>query len=121
MSEPGPGQVLIDVKSAGVNPVNTYIRAGAYAKKPDLPYTPGFDAAKIINAVGTGVEGISIGDRVYAAGTILGSYAEKALCADSQIHRLPDNVPFGQGASIGLPCAIAYHALFRRAKKGNGW
>jgi NADPH2:quinone reductase len=49
----GPGQVVVAIKAAGVNPVDTYVRAGTYArKKPDLPYTPGFDAAGVVESVG---------------------------------------------------------------------
>ena len=54
--KPGPGQVLVAVKAAGVNPVDTYIRSGAYARKPKLPYTPGTDGAGVVEAVGEGVK-----------------------------------------------------------------
>ena len=59
---PGPRQVLIAVKAAGVNPVDTYIRAGTYAKKPALPYTPGSDAAGIVESVGSEVRRFKAGD-----------------------------------------------------------
>jgi NADPH:quinone reductase len=64
--KPGPGQVLIAIKAAGVNPVDTYIRSGVYArKKPDPPFTPGFDGAGIIESVGPGVSRFRTGERVY--------------------------------------------------------
>ena len=52
---PGPGEVLLRVRAAGVNPVETYIRKGIYARKPELPYTPGADAAGTVEAAGDGV------------------------------------------------------------------
>jgi len=113
--QPARGQVVVSVKAAGVNPVDTYIRSGQYAKRPALPYTPGMDAAGIVESVGEGVRRASVGDRVYTAGTISGAYAEQALCGVSQIHTLPDHVTFQQGAALGVPYGIAYRALFNRA------
>ena len=111
---PGPGEVLIRVKAAGVNPYDTYMRSGTYATKPDLPYTPGSDAAGTVEAAGAGVE-LKKGDRVYTAGTITGAYAELTLCQRSQVHPLPERVSFAQGAGIWVPCATAYRALFQLA------
>ena len=84
--KPDSGQVLVRVKAAGLNPVDTYIRAGAYARKPNLPYTPGMDAAGIVEAVGPNVKRFKPGDRVYMNGTITGAYAELALCEESRMH-----------------------------------
>src|SRR5712671_4084883 len=70
---PGPRQVVVAVKAAGVNPIDTYIRSGSYArKKPPLPYTPGFDAAGIVESVGTDVRQFKPGDRVYISGNVNG-------------------------------------------------
>jgi NADPH2:quinone reductase len=113
--KPGQGQVLVKVKAAGVNPVDTYIRAGAYAAKPQLPYTPGSDAAGVVDAVGAGVAGIAAGDRVYTVQTLSGAYAELALCDRSQVKPLPANISFAQGAGIAVPYGTAYRALFQRA------
>jgi NADPH2:quinone reductase len=112
---PVPGQVLVAIKAAGVNPVDTYIRSGQYAQKPVLPYTPGMDAAGIVEAVGEGMTGLSPGDRVYIAGSITGTYAEQTICSQSQVHPLPQHVSFQQGAAMGVPYGIAYRALFNRA------
>ena len=112
---PGPGQVVVSVKAVGVNPVDTYIRAGAYAVKPPLPYTPGLDAAGTVEVVGEGVEIVKVRERVYVAGTLSGAYAEQALCHTWQVHRLPDRVSFAQGAGVNVPYATAYRALFQRA------
>jgi len=113
-------EVLVSVKAAGVNPVDTYIRSGTYAVKPPLPYTPGMDAAGIVEAVGPTVRDIRPGDRVYCAGTITGAYAEKVLCLASQVHRLPEGVSFAQGAAVGVPYVTAYRALIQKAKARAG-
>ena len=111
---PGPGQVLVDVHSIGVNPVETYQRSGS---NPHLarPYTPGMDAAGTIAAVGSGVTLLKEGDRVYTSDTLTGSYAEYALCEQTSVHPLPDNISFSQGAAINIPYATAYRALVHRA------
>ncbi len=112
---PGPGQVVVSVKAVGVNPVDSYIRAGTYAAKPPLPYTPGMDAAGTVEAVGEGVESVKVRERVYIAGTLSGAYAAQALCDASQVHRLPERVSFAQGAGVYIPYATAYRALYNRA------
>jgi NADPH2:quinone reductase len=116
---PGPGQVMIRVKAAGVSPTDTYTRAGI-SRKPPLPYTPGIDAAGIVESVGEGVTGVKVGARVYVSGTISGAYAEQALCDESQVHPLPEKVSFAQGAAINVPYATAYRALFQVAKAAPG-
>ena len=79
----GRGQVRVRVHAVGVNPYDTYMRAGGYAIKPDLPYTPGADAAGVIDQVGADVTGWSTGDRVYVSGTAAGkahgAYAQLSL------------------------------------------
>jgi len=117
----GKGQVVVQVHAVGVNPVETYMRTGTYAIKPTLPYTPGADAAGIIKSLGPGVSSVKPGDRVYTAGSLTGAYAEQTLCNESQVHLLPANVTFEQGAALGTPYATAYRALFQRGggKKGE--
>ncbi len=115
LPQPRGEEALVAVKAAGTNPVDTYIRSGQYAKKPKLPYTPGMDGAGTVEAVGPGVKRFCVGDRVYIAGSVSGTYAEYALCLESTIHALPNQVSFEQGASIGVPYGIAYKALFQRA------
>ncbi|HTQ86508.1 MAG TPA: NADPH:quinone reductase, partial [Candidatus Solibacter sp.] len=108
-----PGQIVIGVKAVGVNPVDTYIRAGTYAFKPSLPYTPGMDASGVVEAVGQGVTRVKEGDRVYVAGTLTGTYAAKTVCAETQVHRLAAKISFQQGAAVNIPYATAYRALFQ--------
>jgi NADPH:quinone reductase len=118
----GAGQVVVRVRAAGVNPVDTYIRSGAYTHLPTLPYTPGFDGAGEVESVGAGVTRWVPGDRVYIAalGSGVGTYAERMACAPQQVFRLPDQVSFGQGASLGVPAATAHRALFGRAHGRRG-
>src|SRR5215831_20777517 len=113
--KPGPGEVLVHIHASGVNPVETYIRAGKYARLPELPYTPGNDGAGVVQQLGADVSELKSGDRVYTAGSISGTYAEFALCKKEQVHPLPANVSFAQGAVMGTPYATAYRGLFQRA------
>jgi len=115
----GPGQVLVEVRAAGVNPVDTYIRGGQYSYG-EVPYTPGTDAAGVVEAVGKGVTAARVGDRVYTAGALSGAYAEKTLCAYRQVHHLPEQINCCQGAALGTPYATAYRALFQRARAQRG-
>nr|MBA3243403.1 NADPH:quinone reductase [Acidobacteriota bacterium] len=115
-TQPLGGQVLVRIRAAGVNPVDTYIRSGAHAVRPALPYTPGLDAAGMVESVGAGVARVGVGERVYVAGSLTGTYAELAVCEEWQTHRLPDNISFAQGAGVSTPYATAYRALFQRAR-----
>ncbi len=113
--QPDPGQVVVNIHAAGVNPVDTYIRAGAYARKATLPYTPGVDGAGTIKSVGEGVTRFKLGDRVYLAGSVTGTYAEQSLCEQGAVFPLPAHVSFAQGAGLHIPYATAYRALFQIA------
>jgi len=116
----GLGEVVVQVRAIGVNPVETYIRAGTYPKLLDLPYTPGGNVAGIISARGPDVSQWQLGDRVYSAATISGAYGEMALCRTDQVFSLPDNISFAQGAAIGVPAATAWRALFIRGRAKAG-
>lgn len=115
----GPGQVVVRIHAVGVNPVETYIRSGIYPKPP-TPFTPGADGAGVIESVGEGVTNVKVGDRVYTAGTLTGTYAEKALCKEGQVHYLPQRASFAQGAAMFVPYGTAYRALFQRAHATPG-
>ena len=114
--KPGAGQVLVRIRAAGVNPYDTYMRAGAYAQKPTLPYTPGSDGAGVVEAVGEGVKKVKRGDRVYTTHTLSGAYAEYALTLEQQVHPLPAKISFSQGAGVWVPYGTAYHALHHSAQ-----
>ncbi len=115
----GPGEVLVSVRAVGVNPVETYIRAGNYGPRT-FPFTPGLDASGVVEAVGAEVTGVSVGARVYTAGTRTGAYAEKCVATASQVLPLPENVSFEQGAGVNIPYATAYRALLQRGQARAG-
>jgi NADPH2:quinone reductase len=118
--EPTGTQVLVRIEAIGVNPVETYLRSGTYPIKPDLPYTPGKDAAGIVEAIGKDVGHWQAGGRVYTANSITGTYAEYSLVDEADLGRLPENVSFEKGAGIWTPYATAYRALFQKAKAARG-
>ena len=89
-------QVLVRVKAFGVNPVDTYIRSGSHSVKPPLPYTPGNDAAGIVDAVGDAVTTVKPGDRVYTTKALSGSHAAMALIDAAHVHPLPDAFSFAE-------------------------
>jgi NADPH2:quinone reductase len=111
----GSGQAVVRIHAAGVNPFDTYMRAGTYAIKPPLPYVPGGEGAGVVHAVGEGVTQFKVGDRVYIGHPVTGTYAEYSLALESQLHRLPERTTFNQGAGIYVACGTAYHALFHHA------
>lgn len=116
----GPGQVVVRVHAAGVNPVETYVRSGNYARLPPLPFTPGSDAAGVVEEVGEGVRRVRPGDRVYTLRTVSGSYAEKVVCEESQVYPLPERVSFAQGAALGVPYFTAHRSLFHHGRARAG-
>jgi NADPH2:quinone reductase len=120
----GPGQVLVRLHAVGVNPYDTYMLSGHYATKPPLPYSPGADAAGVVEAVGAEVTGINAGDRVYIGGTAAyrsyGAYAQKAVCETHQVHALPGRLTFAQGAAINVPYVTAWRAVHGRAQVQPG-
>ena len=117
--QPGAGQVLVRVHAIGVNPVETYLRAGSNPNLA-LPYTPGTDAAGVIESVGAGVSQWKPGERVYTSGTLSGAYGAFALCEATRLHRLPDKFSFQQGAAIGVPYGTAWRAIHHRAQARAG-
>ena len=116
---PGPKQAVVRVKAVGVNPTDTYTRAGT-SRRPPLPYTPGIDAAGVVESVGEGFTAAGAGARVYLSGSVSGAYAEQALCEEHQVHPLPEMISFAQGAAINVPYVTAYRALFQLAKAKPG-
>lgn len=109
--EPAADEVLVRVAAAGVNPVDTYIRAGEYGRLPPLPYTPGIDAAGLR---------ADTGERVWVSGSLSGTYAELALCQPDQVQPLPDALSFAQGAALGVPYLTAVLAVAVRGALREG-
>ncbi len=120
---PGPGQVRVRLHAAGVNPFDTYMLSGSYAIKPPLPYSPGADGAGVVEAVGDGVTGVAVGDRVYTGGTAdhlaYGAYRQVILCTAAQVHPLPARVSFAEGAAVNVPGLTAHVALARATPRGG--
>ena len=112
---PGPDEVIVTLHAVGVNPVDTYIRAGFYRPDLKLPYTPGLDGAGVISAVGAEVKHRHVGQRVYVARSLTGTYAEEVRCKEFQTQPLPDGTRYDQGAALGVPYGAAFRALFQRA------
>lgn len=117
---PEANEVLIKLAFCGVNPNETYVRTGTYNfYKPELPYTPGYDGAGVIEKVGAGVTHVKVGDRVFVAALLAkrntGTYAQKVVCDADSVHKLPDFISFEEGASFGIPAMAAYRALSHRA------
>ncbi len=121
---PGPGEVLIEIRAAGVNPADTYTRNGTYAILPGLPYIPGGDGGGVISAIGPDVTEHKVGDRVFV-GTALsfdltGCYAEKVKRKASEVLALPTSVTFAQAVVFGVSYPTAHYALFERGRAQPG-
>lgn len=108
---PGPGQVLVDIATAGVNFHETYERSGLYARK--RPYVPGKEAAGTIAALGEGVMGLTVGDRVCGV-DFAGPYAERALIAADRTLPIPDGLSMEEAAAVVLH-GLTAHFLTRAA------
>jgi len=114
-----PGQVVIDVRAAGVNFPDILITKGQYQFKPALPFSPGGECAGVVRAVGGGVTSVKPGDRV-AATMLYGAYAEQVLVPEPGVVKLPDSVSFEVGAATLLTYLTTYHALVDRAALEKG-
>ncbi|MEB3314165.1 MAG: NADPH:quinone reductase [Cyanobacteriota bacterium] len=113
-------EVLVEIRAAGVNPVDTYIRAGTYGRLPPLPYTPGLDGAGVVLAVGAAVTDLTVGDRVYGGWPLTGTYAQVARYDRPWVYPLPPQLSFAQGAGLFVPYSTAYRALFEKAQVQPG-
>ena len=116
----GPGQILVRLEAAGVNPVDTYLRSGAQGYAPALPFTPGMDGAGTVEAVGKNIRSFEPGARVYVAGSLTGTYAEYCLANPDQVFPLPGELDFAQGACLGVPYFTAARAFTAAQALGAG-
>ncbi len=115
--DPGPGEVRVAVRAAGVNPVDTYFREGSY-EPPELPMIPGSDLAGVVDAVGEDVDEFAEGDRVFGTGLgndRQGTYAEYAVAPADRLAPLPEGVDFAEGAAVALVGVTAWRALVDHA------
>ncbi len=117
--EPGPGQVRVRVHAAGVNFPDTLIIQNLYQFKPALPFSPGGEAAGVIDALGAGVDDLKIGDRVVAM-TGNGCYAEAIVANRSQIVPIAGDMPFDIASGFTMTYGTSHHALKQRARLQPG-
>lgn len=112
--QPGPDEIVIDVKAASVNFPDVLVIENKYQFKPPLPFTPGSEVAGVVRAVGAGVSHLRIGMRV-AAFTRIGGFAEQALAPSDACMPLPEDADFVTAAAFTLAYGTSHHALIDRA------
>ncbi len=111
--DPAPGQVRVAVKAAGASFVDALQAAGKYQFAAQPPYVPGGEAAGVIDALGEGVEGWAVGDRVFIS-MGKGAFADRAFVAPQQLTRLPDEIDLAVGASFMQVYGTAWFAFTKR-------
>lgn len=117
--EPGKGEARIRMKAAGVNFPDTLIIRNLYQFKPPLPFSPGAEAAGLVEAVGEGVTNVKPGERVIALPGH-GAFAEQFLIAAKLLVPIPDDMPFDIAAGFMMAYATSHHALKQRAQLQPG-
>ncbi|MBT3821194.1 MAG: alcohol dehydrogenase catalytic domain-containing protein, partial [Nitrospinaceae bacterium] len=115
---PAPGELLVRAEAAGVNPVDVIIRLGGRGDETQLPYIPGHNTSGEVAAIGKGVTGFKIGQRIY--GLAFKSYAELVRIDAEMAAELPDAYSFDEGAGITSPFFTAWNALVFKAEVGPG-
>jgi NADPH2:quinone reductase len=116
---PGQGEVLVDVKAAGVNFPDSLIIQNKYQIKPPLPFTPGGELAGVVRAVGPGVTQVKVGQSVIAF-TLWGAFAEQALVPQDKLIPMPEGMPYEIAGSFLMTYGTCYHALHDRARVQAG-
>lgn len=111
---PGPGEVRIAVQACGVNYPDTLIIEDRYQYKPERPFSPGGEVAGIVDALGAGVEGFALGDRVIGSNPY-GGMAEQLVVSAGRCLAIPDEMPFIEAAAFLMTYGTSYHALKDRA------
>jgi NADPH:quinone reductase-like Zn-dependent oxidoreductase len=109
---PGAGEVLIDVRAAGVNFADVLARQGLYPEAPRYPYVPGYESAGTVMALGPGANGVRVGDRVVAY-HVSGGYADRVAAAAERVFRIPDGLSFQSAVVLPLNYGTAYLSLYR--------
>ena len=121
---PGPDDVIIGVKAAGVNPADTYMRSGTYRIQPTLPCIPGGDAAGEILALGDNVTDLKVGDRVFTGVALgfdfTGCYAELVKRPRKNVRLIPENISYAEAVTFGVSYPTAHYALFARGGAKSG-
>ena len=117
---PGPGEVLLDVAYAGCNWADTQVRIGIYPHPMTYPMILGFEVSGTVAALGPGVSGVKVGDRVAVFPDKGGAYAEKCVASAAGLIKLPDKVGLDVGAAFPIQALTAYHMLFTVYKLRRG-
>src|SRR3954452_9883497 len=115
----GPGEVRVAIHAAGINFPDILMAAGEYQLKPDLPFTPGVEAAGDVIEIGEGVAEVAPGQRVIVK-MRHGAYADEAVVQASQLVALPSTFDYAEGATFLAAHGTAYHALIDRGQVGPG-
>ncbi len=105
---PGAGEVLVEVRAAGLNFFDLLMTQGRYQRRPQPPFTPGAEAAGVVTGLGEGVDDLRLGDRVALHGQAM--FAERAVAARHHVARLPENMSYAQGAGLCITYGACYHA-----------
>lgn len=116
---PGQGQVIIDVKAAGITYVDALLVQGMYQYLPPLPFIPGSEVSGIVKSVGDSVEGISVGDRVVTS-LLSGGFAEQAVAEAAQCRPLPTDTDFGTILGVQYAYGTALNALQLKGELQKG-
>ncbi len=116
---PGQGEVLVEVKAAGLNFADSLMTAGKYQVKPDLPFVPGLELAGTVAALGPGVTDRKVGERVMAV-VGHGAFAEQAICAATDTFPIPAGLDFAQAAGFPIAYGTSYGALTWKARLQPG-
>ena len=111
----GPGEIVIDVKAAGLNYPDNLIVQGLYQFRPERPFSPGHEGAGIVSSVGKGGKTHKVGDNV-AFFKGFGAFAEKIVLSEALAFSIPDNFPHPVAAGVFMVYGTSYHALVQRAK-----
>ena len=117
--KPVAGEVLVGVRACGINFPDVLVVQGKYQFKPSTPFSPGGEVAGVVEAVGQGVTGIRVGDRVVAMGTS-GGIAEKFVADSSKVIPMPEGVEFEVAACLSTAYGTTLHALRDRAQLRPG-
>ncbi len=118
--DPGPGEVRVRVMACGVGYVDALHALGRYQVRAPLPFTPGVEVAGVVDALGPGVEGVRLGDRVLPLVSVDGGFAERVLAPAAQLARIPDALSFEAAAAVRSSTLTALHALRDRARLKPG-
>src|SRR5580692_11238164 len=119
VEHPGPGQVLVRVRAAGVGSTDLLMIAGNYLYAPKIPMVPGYEVAGVVEEIGAGVTGFQIGQRV-AALTVYGGFAELLIREAEHFLPIPDGVSDRDAAAVVLNYVTAWQMIHRVAKVTPG-